>query len=131
MSKLARSLALAVMVAAVNLATMTTVAQAHASDQTTGQDARRPSTQHRVTSQQQAARDASLRQRLAEQRSSVPTGASAQLSSPLRPAEPSDQAGSFAPALGLLAAVLALVTGVAVLVVWRGNRSHRAGQTAN
>jgi hypothetical protein len=126
MSKLARALALAALLVAMSLAAMT-AAQAQATDHPAGRDARRSRTEQQVTSQQQAARDASLRQRLAEQRSSIPTGASAQLPSPMRPAEPSGEAGLFTPALGVLAAVLALVVGIAV-VVRRASRRQHLGQ---
>jgi hypothetical protein len=41
-----------------------------------------------------------------------------------------EQPSWVTPALGALAAVLALVAGVAVLVVRRASRGQRAGQTA-
>jgi hypothetical protein len=126
MSKLARALALAALLVAMSLAAMT-AAQAQATDHPAGRDARRSRAERQFTSQQQAARDASLRQRLAEQRSSIPTGASVQLPSPMRPAEPSGEAG-FTPSLGVLAAVLALVVGIAVLVVRRASRRQHLGQ---
>jgi hypothetical protein len=46
------------------------------------------------------------------------------------PTEASGQAGRRTPALGVLAAVLALVAGVAVVATRRANRSQQAGQTA-
>jgi hypothetical protein len=49
---------------------------------------------------------------------------------PVRAAEPGGQPGWLTPALSVLAAVLALAAGVAVLAAWRANRAHRAGQTA-
>jgi hypothetical protein len=48
MSKLIRVLALVAMVAAMHLAGMAVVAQAHPADQVTGQDARRPPTERQV-----------------------------------------------------------------------------------
>ena len=140
MSKLARALTLAAMLAAMNLAGLTTVAQVHATDQTTSHDARRPATdrqlsgarhQRRVTSPQQAAADAAhLRLLQAEERSSIPNAAPAPATSPMRPAQPSGQAGWLVIALAVLAAVLALVAGVAVLAARRATRRQHAGQTA-
>ena len=157
MSKLARALTLAAMLAAMHLAGLTAVAQAHPTDH--------PSSQA----------DASVRRLLADERSSIPNGAPAHprllldeerstlLNLPNRaptqpaadaahqrllaqerfystwtygntsapaPAEPGGQPGWLTPALGVLAAVLALVAGVAVLAARRANRSHRASQTA-
>jgi hypothetical protein len=72
MSKLARTLVLGAMLAAMNLAGMTAVAQAQANDE--GKDARRPPTerqvgeswhQPQVASQEQTAADAALRRQLA------------------------------------------------------------------
>ena len=140
MSKLVRAAALAAMLAAMNLAGVTAVAQAHTTYHATRQDAWRPPSdrqvskaqhQRRVPSPEQAAADAAhLRLLLAEQRSSIPNGAPAHAISPMRPAEPSGQAGWLAPALGVLAVVLALVAGVAVRAARRTNRTQRAGRTA-
>ena len=124
MSKLARALTLAAMLAAMNLAGMTALAQAHPTDQATAQQTRHP-----VTSPQQAAADTAHRRQLAQERSSVPDGAPTDPAGPTRPTEPGGQAGWLTPALGVLAAVLALVAGVATLAARRANRS-RAGQTA-
>jgi hypothetical protein len=142
MSKLARALALAAMLAAMNLAGLTAVAQAHTSNDPASHDVSRPATdrqlsgarhQRRVTSPQQAAADAAhLRLLQAEERSSIPTvaPAQAQVTSPVRPAQPSGQAGWLTPALSVLAAVLALVAGFAVLAARRARRRQHAGQTA-
>jgi hypothetical protein len=136
MSKLARALALVATLAAMNLAGVTAVAQAHASDQ---------ATKRQVTSQQQPTGDAALRRLLARERSSIPNlpnGTPAQRlhqalgqvqaepTSPVQPAEPSGQPGWLTPALGVLAAVLALAAGIAVAAARRANRSQRAGQAA-
>ena len=111
MFKLARALTLVAMLAAINLAGMTAVAQAQTTDQ--------PSRQA----------DATVRRLLARERSSIPDAA--QPSSPTRPAaEPSLSAGWLTPTLGALAAVLALVAGVAMLAARRAHRSQRADQTA-
>ena len=181
MSKLARALTLAVMVAAMQLAAMTAVAQAHTSNDLA-------STRHRAlgrveflatvaqahaTDQPSGRADATVRRLLAREQSSIPNAAhprllldeerSSILNLPNRapaqaaadaahrrllaqegyystwtygntsapaPAEPGGQPGWLTPALGVLAAVLALVAGVAVLAARRANRSHRASQTA-
>jgi hypothetical protein len=143
MSKLARALTLAAMVAAMNLAGMTALAQAHPTDQATAQQTRHP-----VTSPQQAAADAAHRRLLAQERSYSTSDygdpaiqqALAQerfysswsygnTSAPA-PAEPGGQAGWLTPALGVLAAVMTLVAGAAVVAARRANRSQRAGQAA-
>ena len=128
MLKLARALALVAMVAAMLLAGTTAVAQA--TDKATGQDARRPPTDRQVISQKQPTGDATLRRLLARERLSIPNGAPTQVTSPMRPAESSGQPGWLTPALGVLAVVLALVAGVAVMVTRRSKNSQRAGQTA-
>jgi hypothetical protein len=134
MSKLARVLTLAAMLAAMHLAGLTAVAQAHPTDH--------PSSQA----------DASVRRLLADERSSIPNGAPAhprllldeerstllnlpnaapaQATSPVRPAPPSGRTDWRIPALGVLAAVFALVAAVAVMAARRAHRSQRAGQTA-
>jgi hypothetical protein len=138
MSKLARALALAAMLAATNLAGMTAVAHAHAIDQGT-QAARRPPTdrqvegarrQRPVTSQEQSTGDAALRRLLARERFSIPNGAPTQVTSPRSPTHPRRQAGWRGPALWVLAPALALVAGVAVLSARHAKRTQRAGQTA-
>lgn len=121
MSKLARALALAAMLAAMNLAGLTAVAHACPVD---------PATDLRATAQQQSTGDATLRRVLARERSSIPNVAPAQVAGPMRPAEPGGQPGWLTPALSVLAAVLALVAGVAVVAARRAHRSQRAGQTA-
>jgi hypothetical protein len=118
MSKLARALALVAMLAAMNLAGMTTVAHAYPLD---------PATGRRITSQQQPG-DAGAGWLLARERSSIPNLAPAQtqMTSPVRSAEPSGQPGWLIPALRVLAALLALVAGVAVVAARRAHRSQRA-----
>ena len=123
MPKLARALTLAAMVAAPHLAGTTAVAHAYPID---------PATDRPITAQQQSTGDATVRRLLARERSSIPNlaPAQAQVAGPMRPAKPSKQAGWLTPALGVLAAVLALVAGIAVLAARRANRTQRAGQTA-
>jgi hypothetical protein len=132
MSKLARALGVAAMLAAMHLAAITAVAQAHATD--------RPSKQA----------DATVRRLLARERSSIPNAAHprllldedrttllnlpnetpAQPASPTPPAQPGDRTGWIVPALAGLVALLALVAGVAVATARRATRPHRADQTA-
>ena len=180
MSKLARVLVLAAMVAAMNLTAMTAVAQAHTSNdpastrhRALGRVAFLATGDHAVTAQQQSNGDATVRRLLARERSSVPNGAPTQAAadathrrllaqersystwdyqnpaiqqalaqerayrasgygntSAPAPAEPSGLPGWLTPALGVLAAVLALVAGVAVLAARRATRSQRASQAA-
>lgn len=136
MSKLARTLVLGAMLAAMNLAGMTAVAQAQAND--AGKDARRPLTerqvgeswrQPQVTSQEQTAADAALRRQLARERFSIPSGTPAQAPAP-EPAEPGGQPGWLVASLGVLVAALALIAGVAVMAARRARRRVRAGQAA-
>jgi hypothetical protein len=76
-------------------------------------------------SQEQTAADAALRRVLAQEHSSVPGGTPAQV-----PDEPSGQPGWLVASLGVLAAALALVAGLAVLAAKRTSRRTRAGQAA-
>ena len=109
----------------MSLAPLTAVAETHATDHATSQDAAHPASVRRVTSAQQAAADTAHRRLLAQERSLTPTGAAAQLPNPMRPAEP----GWLTPALAALV-FLAPAAGVAVLVVRCANRRQGAGQTA-
>src|SRR4030095_5326296 len=69
MSKLTRALALAAMLAAMNLAGMTAAAQAQATDHPTGQEPSAPPPESRLAAQQQATADAAVRRLLARERS--------------------------------------------------------------
>jgi hypothetical protein len=128
MSKLARALALAAILAAISLAPLSAVAQTHAADHATSQDAKHPATQPRGTAPQQAAADTAHR-RLQAQERSYSTWGYDDASTPA-PAEPSGQPTRLVIALGVLAAAGALVAGVAVLAARRALRGQRAGQTA-
>jgi len=138
MSKLARALALAAMLAAMNLAGMTTVAHAYPLDPASqrhralGQLEFLAAADHPVASRQQSTGDATARRLLARERSSVPNlaPAKAQAANPMRPDEPSGRPGWLIPALSVLAAVLVLAAGVAVAAARHANRTQRAGQTA-
>jgi hypothetical protein len=147
MSKLARALALTAMLAAMHLAGLTAVAQAHTTGPPTGQHASRSATDRQVAAQQQAAdtahrrelaqeryygtwgyEDPAIQQALAQERT-YGNSAYGDTSAPA-PAEGSGQAGWRTPALGVLAAVLAAVLAlVAVVAARRANRGQRAGQT--
>src|SRR5215218_4762358 len=134
MSKLTRALTLAAMLAAMNLAGMTALAQAHPTDQATSpQQAAADAAHRRLLAQEHSYStsdygDPAIQQALAQERfySSSSYGSA---SAPA-PAEPSGQAGWLTPALGVLAAVMALVAGAAVMAARRANRSQRAGQAA-
>ena len=135
MSKLARILALAAVLAAMNL---TAIAQAHPADQPTRQATMPPTEtqvgeywrERPVTAPRPATDDTAHRQPLPQERAATPTEPAAQATSPAGPAEPSGLPGWLIPALGVLAAVMALAAGVAVTAARRAHRTPRAGQTA-
>jgi hypothetical protein len=135
MSKLARALLFGAMVAALNLASMAAIAQAHTSDEGTinrhralGQLESQAAGDHTVTSQEQTTADAAVRRQLARERFSIPSGTPTQPPAPV-PDEASGQPGWLVASLGGLAAILALVAAVAVLAARRASRRVRAGQT--
>jgi lysylphosphatidylglycerol synthetase-like protein (DUF2156 family) len=125
MSKLARALALAAMLATMSLAGMT-AAQAQATDQ--ARQIEKAWRQHQVTAQRQSTADAT-QAALAQERH-YSTWDYQDTSAPATPAEPGGQPTWLVIALAVLAAVLALVTGVAVLAAHRATRDQHAGQTA-
>jgi hypothetical protein len=154
MSKLTRTLVLGAMLAAMNLAGMTAVAQAQPNDPD-GKQARRQATEgqvgetwrkHQATPQQQAATDdaveqfrrgerasqeqttadAALRRQLARERFSIPDGTPAQVPALTQASEPSGQPGWLVPSLAVLAAALVVSGGLAVMAK-RASRRVRAG----
>jgi hypothetical protein len=135
MSRFTRALVLGAMLAAMNLAGMTAVAQAQANDE--GKVARPPTEgqvgetwrKRPVTSQQQTAADAALQRQLARERYSIPSGTPAPAPAP-EPAEPSGQPGWLVPSLAVLAIALALSGGLAVMAAKRASRRVRAGHAA-
>jgi hypothetical protein len=138
MSKLARTLILGATLAAMNLASLTTVAHAQANDDPDGKQARRPPTErqvgeawrHRqVASPEQTAAGAALQRQLARERHSIPSGTPAQAPAPVPP-EPSGPPGWLLASLAVLAAALALAGGLAVLAARRANRRARVGHAA-
>ena len=155
MSKLARVLVLGAMVAAMNLAGMTSVAQAQANDQ----PARRPPTQGQVgesyrdyhdalAAQAQTAEDDAVHRFLLGERASheQPTIADETrrpptegqvgeswrhpVNVPAQPVEPSGQPGWLVLGLGMLTAALTLVGVLAVTITRRARRRMRVGQAA-
>jgi hypothetical protein len=92
MSKLARTLALAAMLAATNLAAVTAVARAHTNSEPASTRHRAlgrvesPATgEHAVTAQQQTTGDATVRRLLARERSSIPDTAPTQAAAAAHP----------------------------------------------
>jgi hypothetical protein len=153
MSKFVRTLILGVALAAMNLAGMTAVAQAHTSDdpaikrhRALGQveflatadqavAAQRQPTDavelyrrgERALQEQHTADDATRREwawMQARQHADTATQAPALV----QPAEPSEQPGWRVVIVGVLAAVLAFVAGLAVLAARRANRRARVRQ---
>jgi hypothetical protein len=140
MSRLTRALVLGAMLAALNLAGMTAVAHAYpldpaadhavAAQQQNPTDAQELFRRGERASQEQTAADAAVRRQLARERFSIPSGTPAQVPAPVQPGEPSGQPDWLVPAIGGLAAVLALVAGLVVMAARRANRRVRAGQAA-
>jgi hypothetical protein len=130
MSKRTRPLILAAMVAALNLAAMTTLAHAQATDQ----PARRPPTQSQVGEAWHQPQVTAEQPTIASDARRPPTQGQVgeswhhQTSVPRRPAEPGGQPGWRIASLVFLAAALALVGGLAVLAATRPSRGPRVGQ---
>jgi hypothetical protein len=146
MSNLARVLALGVMLAAMNLVGMTTVAQGQTTtdnavelfrrgerasqEQTTATDAVELFRRGERASQEQTTADPALQRVLAQEHSYNFGGTPAEVTSPVRPAEPSGQPDPLVVALGVLAAALALVGALAVMTARRASRRVRPRQAA-
>jgi uncharacterized iron-regulated membrane protein len=136
MSKRTRALILGAALAAMNLAGLTAVAHAQASNE--AKDARRPPSERQVgetwrhgqaATPEQAAADAALQRQLARERFSIPSATPAQVPTPV-PDEPNGTPGWLLASLAGLAAVLALVAGLAVLAARRAGRRARVGHAA-
>jgi hypothetical protein len=132
MSKRTRALILGATLAAVNLAGLTAVAHAQATNE--AKDARQPPSEGQVgetwrhsqaASPQQTAADATLQRQLARERHSIPSGTPAPV-----PADPNGQPGWLLASLSVLTVVLALVGGLAVLAAKRAGRRARVGHAA-
>ena len=134
MSRLNRTLVIGATLAAMHLVGMTAVAQAQANNEPVMQ----PPTERQVgeswrhrqaASPEQTAADAALQRVLAREHLSIPNGTPAQTPAPV-PAKPSRQPGWLIASLAVLAAVLVLVGGLAVLAAGRTRRRARLGHAA-
>jgi hypothetical protein len=144
MSKLTRTLVVGASLAAISLAGMTAVAHAYpldpGTDEPTSHHGGRPPTQgqvgeawhqHPVTSQQKTAQETAAdttlgRRMVARERFSIPNQTPAHVPAPAPP-QPNGQPGWLVVSLGMLAAVLAVVAGLAMLAARRANRRARVG----
>jgi hypothetical protein len=132
MSKRTRALILAAMVAAMNLAAMTAVAQAQANDQ----PARRPPTQGQVGESWHQRQVQAEQPTIASDARRPPTESQVgeswrhQTDVPAQPVDPGGLPSWVMASLGLLAAVLALAGGLAVLAARRAGRRARVGHAA-
>jgi hypothetical protein len=137
MSKLACALVLGATLAAMNLAGLTVVASAQSTDEpTSNQDARRPPTQGQVGEAWHQPQVTPEEPTVAGDTRRPPTESQVgeswrhPTSTPVRPDEPSGQPGWLVASLGVLAAVLALSGGLAVLAPRRAGRRARLGHAA-
>ena len=130
MSNRTRALILASMVAALNLAAMTTLAHAQATDE----PAQRPPTQGQVGEAWHQPQVTAEQPTIASDARRPPTQSQVgeswrhQTSVPGRPAEPGGQPGWRIASLVFLATALALVGGLAVLAATRPSRGPQVGQ---
>jgi carbohydrate-binding DOMON domain-containing protein len=136
MSNRTRALILGATLAAMNLAGLTAVAHAQATNE--AKDARRPPTERQVgetwrhgqaATPEQTAADAALQRQLARERFSIPNATPAQVPAPV-PDESSGTPGWLLTSLGVLAATLVLAGGLAVLAARRAGRRARIGHAA-
>jgi hypothetical protein len=137
MSKLTRALVLGATLAAMNLAAMTTVAQAQTNDQpTSNQDARQPPTEAQVGEAWRHPQVAAEQPTTADNTRRPPSEAQVgetwrhPTSAPLPSAEPSGQPSWLIPSLGVLAAAVVLAGGLAVLAAKRAGRRARLEHAA-
>jgi hypothetical protein len=135
MSSRTRALIVGATLAAMQLAAMTAVAHAQATDEPTGkQAARRPPTQGQVgEAWHQPQEPADLPAVAGETRQGPTEGQVGEpwrypTSIPGRPADPGGQSGWRIAPLGFLAVALVLVGGLAVLAATRPSRGPRVGQ---
>jgi hypothetical protein len=133
MSKRTRARIVAVTLAAMTLAGMTAVAHAQANNE--GKAARRPPTQGQVGESWHQPKVAPAVPDVAGDARRPPTESQVgepwrhQTDTSARPAEPDGQPGWRMASLGLLAAALVLVGGLAVHAAMRPGRSTRVGQS--
>jgi hypothetical protein len=133
MSQRARALILAAMVAALNLAGLTAVAQAQTNDQPTR---RPPPAQGQVGESWHQPQPTAEQPTIASDARRPPTQSQVgepwhhQTDVPAQPAEPGGPSGWLVASLGVLAAVLALAGGLAVLAARRAGRRARLEHAA-
>jgi hypothetical protein len=132
MSRLARALILGAVMATMNLAGMTAVAQAQSGHDDAVQRFRQGerASQEQLTDdavQVSAERKPWLQARDRADTSAEPRG---QVPVPVRPVEPSGQSDWLVISLGVLAAAMALVAGLALLAARRANNRARVRQAA-
>jgi hypothetical protein len=144
MSKRRHALVLVAMVAAMNLAGLTAIAQAQppdaveqfrrgeraSQDDSTQAEAVEEFRRGERASQEQTTADATVRRLLARERFSIPNGTPAQVPVPVQPPRSGGQPDWLVPAIGGLAAVLALVAGLVVMATRRTGRRVRTEQAA-
>jgi hypothetical protein len=137
MTKLTRVVVLGATLAAMNLAAMTTVAQAQSNDgPSSNQDAQQPPTEGQVGEPWRHPQVAAKQPTVADDTRRPPTEAQVgeswrhPTSAPVLPAEPSGQPSWLIPSLGVLAAALVLAGGLAVLAAKRAGRRARVGHAA-
>jgi hypothetical protein len=144
MSKLRRTLVVAATLAAMNLAGMTAIAQPTDVSENWNaynQSTRVPPAELKARQEQsdrwsyynQATRLSPAELKAwsqAKDRVDTPTPPPAQAPAPARPAEPSGEPGWLVVSLGILAAAMAVVAGLAVLVARRATRTARLGHAA-
>ena len=137
MSKLARAVVLGATLAAMNLAAMTTVAHAQASNEpASSQEAGRPPTEAQVGEAWRHPQVAAEQPTVADDTRRPPTEAQVgeawrhPTSAPVPPAEPSGQPGWLVASLGVLAAALVLAGGLVVLAAKRAGRRARVRHAA-
>ena len=127
MSKLARVLVLGAMVAAMNLAGMTAIAHAQAQPPDGVEQFRRGERASQAQSAATANRPSVAQQRRWYYESTRVQPPAPQAPAPMQPAQPTRQPGWLVVSLGLLAATLAVVAGLAMLAARRANRRARIG----
>jgi hypothetical protein len=136
MSKLTRAITVGAILAAMNLAGTAAVAQAQSSDSPASkQDARRPPTEAQVGESwrhDQVAADNSAIDDTQRPPTEAQVGESwhERESVPTRSADPNGYPGWLLASLSVLAAVVALAGGLAVMAAKRAGRRARAGQAA-
>jgi hypothetical protein len=128
MSKRTHALVLVAMVAAMNLAGMTAIAQALPSD-AVEQFRRGERASQDDSTPAEAVEEFRRGERASQEQPATdnPTPPAAQVPTPLQPDQPTGQPGWLVVSLAMLAATLAVVAGLAVLAARRANHRARIG----